>query len=408
LQTPYSQDTSRRSIGGIDAVQPFDRVLVSDLEATLVPSVAMPGSIEAEVDGLVDCDDNLDRLAFWRGNLARQDPFFRKLWLRGFEAVPVLLRHLEDRRLTRAITGGDIGMSIPRHRHIGEVMWNLLVGLIGNAPPKDKRPTNRTQVEQWWKEASAIGEEAYLLKSVLPREDKEYEWLNEHALVLIAVRYPHHLPALYQTYYTQYHQVHMQWVDRLLHESCTSPEIKRDLLIQAVKMKHPRIIPIFIERLDRLPVAPPGPYFTCEAIDLIPLLLELDDPNIWKALERLTRHSEVGQRLEILHHLEPLEAKGVKRLRCIEFLEKFIEDQTLRVIPMEKKTDEDVDRGKYAGSAADADIERITVGDSALRNIATALSLPDSPRTDWTPAQWDRWRKAAREALQKYLQDPLG
>jgi hypothetical protein len=81
----------------------YNRALLRSLEAALVPSNAKPGSVEALIDVLVELDDEKK----WTVDaFADPGPQYLKLSLLGFAAVPALIEHLDDDRLTRSVKQG--------------------------------------------------------------------------------------------------------------------------------------------------------------------------------------------------------------------------------------------------------------------------------------------------------------
>jgi len=137
------------------------------LEAALAPSTAEPGSVQADIDGLVHCEmENLD----W-GDLAEMDGPFRKVLFRGFEAVPLLIEHLNDPRLTRSVVL-SIGNAPNLIQTVGDVVGDILQVITGQEFMRDflRRqfgcPMERMSVIEWWNEAQEEGEEAYFARRV--------------------------------------------------------------------------------------------------------------------------------------------------------------------------------------------------------------------------------------------------
>jgi len=204
--------------------------LVADLEATLAPGQAPPGSIESEIDALVDYyveGPYAGAVGYAaRPELSEADPRFRKLWLRGFEAVPTLLKHTEDRRLTRTYNRG-INTSPPYIVRIASVVADLLVGLAAGSEPFGLHwlpewigpRVDCLKAERWWEQASAIGEEHYLLTHVLPEKDSKDVAPNAHNAVLIALKYPRYLPEIYQEALDRYPHAQNWVLAQLLQQS---------------------------------------------------------------------------------------------------------------------------------------------------------------------------------------------
>jgi WD40 repeat protein len=166
----------------------YQMQFVRSLELALIPSKAKPGSLEALVDDLVEVRQ-------FQGEV---DPRYQKLALRGFEAVPILIKHLDDKRLTKTYRQGfnnfhgyqyrvcDLATDMLQElagKDLGA--WRLRGDLLSEAPAK-----------AWWEEASKVGEEAYVVKNVLG--DKESKWLNTLMLEIITRRYANQLPQLYR------------------------------------------------------------------------------------------------------------------------------------------------------------------------------------------------------------------
>ncbi len=169
---------------------PANRRLLHSLEAALVPSRAAPGSVESIIDDLVNA----------RWNHESDDRFARVLDL-GFEAVPALLKHLDDDRLTRCI---DVSI---RCHCVGDLASDLLRSLAGRAATEDwpDRPEDSDEekrcAREWWDAARQQGEEAYLLAHVLPPPPPHgvSHGLPESAQVhLLGKKYPRSLLRLYR------------------------------------------------------------------------------------------------------------------------------------------------------------------------------------------------------------------
>src|SRR5665213_3155246 len=139
-----------------------NQAALTSLDAALVPSGAKPGSIEALIDDLLDIDTNPDR-----GCDTPYVPDARdKLLLRGFEAVPALIAHIEDDRLTRGVDYGQ--MNVPSlNSRVSNIVGDMLEKLAGQdlgkhwAEPSRGWVIDKAAAQAWWKQASTMGEEAY-------------------------------------------------------------------------------------------------------------------------------------------------------------------------------------------------------------------------------------------------------
>src|SRR5205085_9254006 len=100
-----------------------NRALIKSLDLALVPSKAKPGTIEAMIDALVDYGADTGTL----GIFEPEDRYWRIAKL-GFDAVPNLIQHLDDDRLTRAMMVGFNNFG-PWHLRVRDVVGDLLEGL---------------------------------------------------------------------------------------------------------------------------------------------------------------------------------------------------------------------------------------------------------------------------------------
>jgi hypothetical protein len=160
-------------------------------------------------------------------------------------------------------------------------------------------------------------------------------------------------------------------------------------------MHDPHTLDLLIKRMDSLPPKPEGAYWLGEAGALGLMVQEMDSPRGWEALERLARRSDVGQRLEILGDLCHLVVQGLRKRHHIEFLARFLDDNTL--------CDFSSDARAFGGPHADFDLSKITVRDSVLRSISYEVGVRRYPREDWKPEDWDAWRPEVLTALHRYL-----
>jgi hypothetical protein len=187
----------------------YHRELVRSLDLALVPGEGKPGTVGALIDALVDYHSDAGTLGLFEPG----DRFWRIAEL-GFEAVPALLGHLSDDRLTPAKMIGFNNFR-PWNLRVGDVVGDLLDGLAaeelergadgdnsggGWRRRQQGYGVNKAAATAWWEKARKVGEETYLLDRVLPPPAAwaEKEFVNSHLLQIITAKYPKHLPALYR------------------------------------------------------------------------------------------------------------------------------------------------------------------------------------------------------------------
>lgn len=164
-----------------------DQKLVKAIEQTLLPGNSKPGSVEALIDDFLE-------FRGWEWDSGRGQIAYRKLIDLGFDAVPALLEHISDPRLTRHNFGfrpyqrsGII--TVGTHAH-----W-LLNGLAG------RDLETPAEIAAWWAEARKAGEERWLTEHAIPvRDPGEPTPYPSRAIIrVLAVKYPQRLADAYRT-----------------------------------------------------------------------------------------------------------------------------------------------------------------------------------------------------------------
>jgi len=149
-----------------------NRALLESLEAALVPSKAKPGTVEAMIDDLVEmCSQSRSLTA--HDELA---PKYLRLAELGFKAVPELIKHLDDNRLTRSV---EIGFNnfAPYHRTVGNIVSDLMQDLSGKQLGKNRLEHRRVAIWEL-KEFDPKRFTKLLLQTLndLPKTPKQSYW----------------------------------------------------------------------------------------------------------------------------------------------------------------------------------------------------------------------------------------
>jgi hypothetical protein len=391
-----------------------NRAMLKSLELALVPSKAKPGSIEALIDGLVDYTANTGTL----GHFEPDDPYWR-LAERGFEAVPALIEHLDDDRLTRGMMQGFNNFR-SWHLRVRFVVGDLLEGLAGHDIGRDwlRRQqgygVEKAEALKWWDEARKVGEERYLLDHVLPRDDKDGKTaqVNTHQLRIIVAKYPRHVPDLYRTVLDKHPELESWPFIEALGRTKLSAREKLDLFLYATgnkDMRHRLPALYAIKELDQkqfdalvlaalkaLPDDVAGPYWTCREAHLAQLAAQCDDPQVWPALEKAAKRAAVGLRMELLNHMAyPPDAPH--RSERLRLLSAFLDDEAARDRESSKK---------YEGPCAGFTYRRLSVRDFVAMELADALGIEVELNPERTPEEWAEIRGKVREAVKQALARP--
>jgi hypothetical protein len=197
-------------------------------EAAMAPGTAPAGSVEALVEDLANLSPGT-----WFDYHA--DPRYVKVVNLGFDAVPALLDRLDDQRLTRIVWVPVMGKSPPHFEPVGSIAGEILRYLADETLPWHLGlelpgvPSGNDAARKWWAKASKEGEEAYLMRNVLPARP-DARWPNTRILQVLAAKYPRTLAKVYQTILTDRPLIASSYVAAAIRTSALPREEKRDLL----------------------------------------------------------------------------------------------------------------------------------------------------------------------------------
>ncbi len=386
------------------------REFLKAVEAALAPSQSPPGSAERWLDDLAD-----QRLGFL-GRLddihVAADASYRRLVEAGLSAVPALIAHLDDPRVTRTVRHhwGEVPERPSEFLRVGTIASDLVQEWAGDAGRAWRRsPTGgylaRADVERWWSETRQQPEEDYLVRSAVPRAGGEpygvMLWrLRSHA--------PQRLGDVYQAALSSAAEVATATVVhhlmqsglsrgqelRLLETGARSPRAGNQLdALRAMADLAPReFAACLAECLRRLPRTPPGAYLLCPESQLAGLAGSADDDAVWRELLRAAQRADAGLRLEILAQFTRSRPPARTQGRAIRLLAAFLDDDTVR--------DLQTDAQKFA-YATDGWIGSAPIGEWVALRLAEQLAVdrPAGSPLDWTPAQWEELKAAVERKL---------
>jgi hypothetical protein len=381
-----------------------NQALLRSLDLALVHTTAKPGSIEARIDSLVDATSiNVEF------NNESTTPYTRLAEL-GFDAVPALIEHLGDDRLTR-YHGLAVDNSDGHQYRIGHMASHLLedlaAGELEEWSHRSELPAaQKTKARAWWERTKKVGEETHALAHVLPTGDRGP---NEHLLKIVLKKYPRHLPGLYQTAFDR--SPHMQ--SRLVALAVCYSELPRnqkmELLIQGARheiranresalgvisgLDHDFFIEVTLKLLDGLPRTPKGSYWRCPEEQVVYLVLHTDDNRVWKALEKTARRVDVGLRMQLLKRAATSGDTSQRRPERLAFLRSFLDDATLR--------DVESDPDRFVAVPAGDGFPRLEVRNYAAMEIAELLKLERKPMPTWDDKQWAQFQDEVQQALKR-------
>jgi hypothetical protein len=368
--------------------QAFHRALLHSMELALKPSNAKPGSIEAQLDDLITTSEKP-----FEGH-----PQFLKIGLQGFAAVPTLIAHLNDDRLTRIQLEGKTSAAPGYQYRVRHFVSDLLQAIAGNDLGRDSLhklgglAVERARAEAWWQEANRVGEESYLLKHVVGESD-DAEWPKVFLLQIIVQKYPQHLESLYRKTLAERPKMDDWPIADAVMASTLTKEKKREIFLAAAASKdmNRRCTALaHLRTLDRdrfhaiLLASMKEAIESPDESSLSPahLVLRTTDAELWAALLKLLRCMDPGYRLDFMDEMQSDDEPEVAAKQKLEFLAHFLED---------------AERGRshWRGYGA------LAVRNNAARVIASILKIQADPQPDWTDSQWADLRAKVKAALER-------
>jgi hypothetical protein len=397
------------------------RDLLRRLDLSLKPSNAKPGSVAALIDSLMDASPHELLLEDDHPNSP-----YAQLVKKGFEAVPELIEHLDDDRLTHHQFLGFNNFQ-PFQFCVSDVVSDVLEELAGQRLGRNgierlkTYPSKKADAQAWWEKAKAKGEKDYLIEHVLPERDEE-GWTTfprDRMLWILVRKYPKALPSVYRTLLDKRPTVCSDPIAEAIAKGPLPRHEIRDLFVYATANTHfehrycallhlkdfdeKQFIARLTETYNSLPGTPAKDYFSCREGWLAGVARSTDDEGVWRALEKAAKRADVGLRVEMLSQMKNWFNKRSTRERALRFLAAFLDDATVR--------DATSDKEKYESPYANWDFTHIEVRYCAAIQIATLLKLAvEMPKgrfgkeaEPWTPEQWEKFRKQVREALKRRL-----
>jgi hypothetical protein len=391
------------------------RALLRSVQAALVPGRGAPGTIEWYLDTLVEAHGEL--------GFSHQLPAGAAVLRHGLDAVPVLLDHFDDPRLTRLVSPA-ICNKVAEPVTVGDVVRGLLKDLAGQYRNNEVW-ASRADAEAWWRPHLTGCPEDFLVAQVLPPTAPWEVSPNPALLWLLGESYPHRLPEVYQVILDERPEVHSWEIARGILEGPLPASEKIELFVRAaahpsIDLRRPalsalsqlhqgRFAEAMTDTLHRLSPVPTDPrrsactsdlpdeynkvaVWFCPETDIVQLVRQADDPRVWDTLAETAARSHVALRIEAMttfhdngipDHRLPLE---------IAFLLRFFDDAEVRDLAA-------VEAEYDVTFIAAGQFPRLAVRDMAAMRAANLLKLQPAPQPSWTPDMWDDLRKRVRDQV---------
>lgn len=350
------REVSRRLKNVIQRDAKFDnkknRALLNSLDLALAPTSSKPGSIEATIDSLVDFHGESGHIF----PEDEKDDRYRRLAILGFSAVPALIQHLDDDRLTRSMMMGFHNFH-PYERRVKHVVSDLLEGLAGRDVKfdwlrrKQGYTVSKEAIAKWWAAVQTEGEEAYLSKHFLdadePSDGGRGRRIREHRLAVLVAKYPKRVLELYRRILDakfESFEFDVHFVPYAILKSTLPRQDKLDAFMYALKSPNLRnpvpvlsalsqldpghFMQLLLQRIDSFPRDTNTPYADGPESRIASLICRTEDPRAWQALAVAARRAVPGLRVQILYAagygVDPDVARHRRDL--LTLLSQFLED----------------------------------------------------------------------------------
>jgi hypothetical protein len=368
--------------------------LVNSLEATLAPRNSPAGSVEALIDDLVNALPGAEHVGDWL-----PDPEYLRITDFGFAAVPVLIEHIDDPRLTRAVYYGFNDWPGWRPR-VESVVKSMLLDFAGEDVLEGWVAPGRTwkldadAARAWWAKIKKVDEAQYYVDHIVTRSYGKAK-PNPLAIRMLRKKYPKRLEEAFNRLLKQLPNADTeQMTDAIVAATLPNTDKSRmldrlardgdlDRTVYALgalgRIGAPAFAPLLVEALDALPNLENGPDIKYRTISLGSYALLTDNARVWEALRRTMARVHRADQLYLLDGLtndRRLQEADQPRRRIL--VVGFLVDML------------DVPYVKY----------------DAAKRLARMLSLREDYRDNWSIREKDEFLERVRAAGEGWLRAP--
>jgi hypothetical protein len=367
------------------------------LHAAIEKPPSAPGSVEGKIDALC-------QMTGWTLHGGDEPPELLRVVELGFDAVPALLDHVTDERLTRTVHGV---MDFPPNLRLNQIVIHVLEGLAGEDLSNWLRPqqgyTLYRNAMKAWADAKAMGEEAFLTAHVLSAAPYAYAPAR-FALLALAHRHPARLEDVYRAALAR-PIVRTETIAKVIAASALPHSEKLRILeaganhtsfdrrfsaLRALRSIDADAYARLLTRsLDAMPKTPTKAYSIAPESVASHLASETADPTVWAALLRAAKRADVGLRMELVGRLDHTSLADRQRRERLAFLAAFLDDDAVPDTSKEPRL--------WMGTRVGFFLPGVSVGDVAAKTIAAILGMPAAPKRDWTRADWDALRAEVKQ-----------
>jgi hypothetical protein len=376
--------------------------MLRSLDLAAAPTRSAPGSDDALIDELIEQTGRPDN-----------SPAYQALARRGFDAVPALIAHLGDDRLTRFCNP----LALNRQEwwsflRVRDVVHQLLCEFAGVRLGDGDAASRTFAAGQWFADAQKLGEEEYLVARVKLLSGQSVRTL----LPLFFEKYPRRVPEAYRAVLDNQPSTYSTG-DRCaqaIAEGPLPPEEKRRAFEFAAAHADPGHRIVGLQRLIELDPKR-GTELLVAALDALPadadasevriaaLAANVAESSAWESLARAVRRAGVGTRTELFalvaDQVKP--APGARKYR-LAFLASYLDDDA-------QWDGRPRFSSRVPGPSIPSEMPAVRLfAQNEVRNWAAfklldVLGLKEKPDRDWTAEQWAALRQKVRAKVKHEL-----
>jgi hypothetical protein len=377
------------------------RGLIRELAAAVHAKPAAPSSTEAL---LLDwskrsCETNSFEIYYeeLRGDV--NEPA-REIVLRGKAAIPELIALCGDPRISARRDGQHYIL------RVGQLAQFLLEQMTTVSRHADEHPTTVANWLAWWQKEGNVDERTFFMSRVFSRWEGRIIEVHDAPARVLAEKYPEAMPQLCNEFrqLAESHVSPFTLTEALALSRLPGPRRLQLLeefvwrgslgqryfaLRQLAAVNRERCDELVLRLLEKTSDDATLLYWNRPEAASLLVVAELDEPQVWRAYQRIAQRSHVSLRLQMLS----LGWSGTEENRPLRLalLAGFLDDDAVHI------------RGEAGyqieGSTAAFDFPEIAVRDFAAWQIANILGLPDNPDPSWSAEQWSGLREQVRQRL---------
>jgi len=300
--------------------------LLSSLKLNLAHSPPPEGSIEALIDEFLLCQKTHGGMA--ASSLTGPPRAETDLVLKGFEAIPALLKQRDAKRFSNHLMQG-FNNFVSHPMTAGQVINAYLQDFANsefgsNWLERQKGITSSDDaVHAWWKMASAMGEEAYVknnLVTTVSHNGKTKRKESDYLLQIAADRYPDLLILHYEKALGTNMQTHSliraivahdkfsktQKISLLQKGIVTNHEAHRNVVLSHMFDLDPNLATEHLIRFLKIaPSTTKTEYWLDQDARLTEFVSKSKSPEVWSNFHGYLSRADLGMRMELIDGLKP-------------------------------------------------------------------------------------------------------